>query len=60
LVNILQSSVFPACFLIVILYIRSEVAVLTVFIKIFFWYDNEWGYSCRIVDLIEYISNKGI
>jgi glyceraldehyde 3-phosphate dehydrogenase len=29
-------------------------------IKTFGWYDNEWGYSCRVVDLIEYISNKGI
>lgn len=27
-------------------------------IKIFAWYDNEWGYSCRMVDLAEYISNK--
>jgi len=23
--------------------------------KIIAWYDNEWGYSCRIVDLIKYI-----
>lgn len=22
------------------------------------WYDNEWAYSCRIIDLIEYISKK--
>ena len=21
--------------------------------KVFGWYDNEWGYSCRLVDLIE-------
>lgn len=27
------------------------------FIKIFGWYDNEWGYSTRLVDLIEKISN---
>ena len=27
-------------------------------VKVLSWYDNEWGYSCRIVDLIEYISNK--
>ena len=20
--------------------------------KIFGWYDNEWGYSCRLVDLV--------
>jgi len=25
------------------------------FIKILSWYDNEWGYSCRVVDLINYI-----
>ena len=27
-------------------------------VKILSWYDNEWGYSCRMVDLAEYISNK--
>ena len=21
-------------------------------IKVLAWYDNEWGYSCRVVDLI--------
>jgi glyceraldehyde-3-phosphate dehydrogenase type I len=25
------------------------------FLKILIWYDNEWGYSCRLVDLINYI-----
>jgi glyceraldehyde 3-phosphate dehydrogenase len=20
--------------------------------KVFGWYDNEWGYSCRLVDLV--------
>jgi glyceraldehyde 3-phosphate dehydrogenase len=29
-------------------------------VKVLSWYDNEWGYSCRIVDLIEYIANKGL
>ncbi len=29
-------------------------------IKTFGWYDNEWGYSCRVVDLIEYITKKGL
>ncbi len=28
--------------------------------KIISWYDNEWGYSCRIVDLIEYMIKKGL
>ncbi|MCK4695138.1 MAG: aldehyde dehydrogenase, partial [Candidatus Cloacimonetes bacterium] len=25
-------------------------------IKILSWYDNEWGYSCRVVDIVKYIS----
>jgi glyceraldehyde 3-phosphate dehydrogenase len=25
-------------------------------VKVLAWYDNEWGYSCRIKDLIKYIS----
>lgn len=28
-------------------------------VKVLSWYDNEWGYSCRVVDLIEYVANKG-
>ncbi|PIV53684.1 MAG: type I glyceraldehyde-3-phosphate dehydrogenase [Elusimicrobia bacterium CG02_land_8_20_14_3_00_37_13] len=27
-------------------------------VKVMGWYDNEWGYSCRIIDLINYIINK--
>jgi glyceraldehyde 3-phosphate dehydrogenase len=26
--------------------------------KLVLWYDNEWGYSCRIIDLLLYIANK--
>ena len=29
-------------------------------IKIVAWYDNEWGYSCRMVDLADYILSKGL
>ena len=29
-------------------------------IKILSWYDNEWGYSCRVRDLVKYIAAKGI
>ena len=29
-------------------------------VKVISWYDNEWGYSCRIVDLIDYIAKKGL
>jgi glyceraldehyde 3-phosphate dehydrogenase len=28
--------------------------------KVVSWYDNEWGYSCRIVDLIEFMTAKGL
>ena len=30
------------------------------FVKVFGWYDNEWGYSKRVVDLIEYIIERGL
>ncbi len=30
------------------------------FFKLVSWYDNEWGYSNRVVDLVKYISQKGI
>jgi glyceraldehyde 3-phosphate dehydrogenase len=26
------------------------------FVKVVAWYDNEWGYSCRVVDLLDYMS----
>jgi len=29
-------------------------------IKILSWYDNEWGYSCRVRDLIKFIAGKGL
>ncbi|MBV6496799.1 MAG: type I glyceraldehyde-3-phosphate dehydrogenase [Acidobacteria bacterium ACB1] len=29
-------------------------------IKVLSWYDNEWGYSCRVRDLVRYIASKGI
>jgi glyceraldehyde 3-phosphate dehydrogenase len=29
-------------------------------VKILGWYDNEWAYSCRVVDLCNYIVQKGI
>lgn len=29
-------------------------------VKVIAWYDNEWGYSCRVRDLINYIGQKGL
>lgn len=28
------------------------------FVKLVAWYDNEWGYSCKVVDLVSYIAKK--
>ncbi len=28
--------------------------------KILSWYDNEWGYSCRVRDLVKFIAGKGL
>ena len=29
-------------------------------VKVLAWYDNEWGYSCRLADLAAYIIKKGL
>lgn len=29
-------------------------------VKVVSWYDNEWGYSCRLVDLAAYVASKGL
>ncbi|GAX90777.1 type I glyceraldehyde-3-phosphate dehydrogenase [Effusibacillus lacus] len=29
-------------------------------VKVVSWYDNEWGYSNRVIDLIEYIARKSL
>jgi glyceraldehyde 3-phosphate dehydrogenase len=30
------------------------------FFKLISWYDNEWGYSCRVAELLKYIIGKGL
>jgi glyceraldehyde 3-phosphate dehydrogenase len=29
-------------------------------VKVLAWYDNEWGYSCRLADLAAYIAKRGL
>ena len=29
-------------------------------LKVVSWYDNEWGYSNRVVDLVAFIAKKGL
>jgi glyceraldehyde 3-phosphate dehydrogenase len=44
-----RSSIFDAL---------STMGVGDKFFKVLAWYDNEWAYSCRVVDLVEYISKS--
>jgi glyceraldehyde 3-phosphate dehydrogenase len=30
------------------------------FFKLVSWYDNEWGYSCRVADLLKFMVKKGV
>ena len=29
-------------------------------VKVLSWYDNEWGYSCRVRDLVKFLAGKGL
>jgi glyceraldehyde 3-phosphate dehydrogenase len=45
------SSIFDA---------ESTMVIDETMVKVLAWYDNEWGYSCRLVDLTGYIIGKGL
>ncbi|HPL82663.1 MAG TPA: type I glyceraldehyde-3-phosphate dehydrogenase, partial [Candidatus Omnitrophota bacterium] len=51
---------FNHCVLSSILDAKSTKVIQDDFIKVLSWYDNEWGYSNRVVDLCEFIIKKGI
>jgi glyceraldehyde 3-phosphate dehydrogenase len=46
-----SSSIFDA---------GSGIELNSKFFKLVSWYDNEWGYSNRCVDLVKYIVSKGL
>ncbi len=46
-----HSSIFSAI---------DTVAVGGNLVKVVAWYDNEWGYACRVADLIKFVSDKGL
>jgi glyceraldehyde 3-phosphate dehydrogenase len=29
-------------------------------VKVVAWYDNEWGYSCRLADLVKFVGDRGL
>lgn len=39
---------------------KSTMMMGDTMVKVLSWYDNEWGYSNRVVDLINYVINKGL
>jgi glyceraldehyde-3-phosphate dehydrogenase type I len=40
------------------IYDAEETYVRGDMVKVLAWYDNEWGYSCRLVDLTEYMGQR--
>ncbi len=38
----------------------SGIGLSSRFFKLVSWYDNEWGYSCRVADLLKFIIKKGL
>jgi glyceraldehyde 3-phosphate dehydrogenase len=38
----------------------STIVISGNMIKVLAWYDNEWGYSCRLADLAAYVADKGL
>lgn len=38
---------------------KAGIALTDTFVKLVAWYDNEWGYSNKLVDLARYISTRG-
>ena len=38
----------------------STLSINNNLVKVVGWYDNEWGYSCRTIELAKYIASKGL
>jgi len=49
------SSDFIGCPLTSIFDAKAGIALTDTFVKLVSWYDNEWGYSCKVLELIKYM-----
>jgi glyceraldehyde 3-phosphate dehydrogenase len=38
---------------------QSTMVMDGTFAKVVAWYDNEWGYACRIADLVQMMATRG-
>jgi glyceraldehyde 3-phosphate dehydrogenase len=38
----------------------STIVMDKTMVKTISWYDNEWGYSCRLADLAAFVASKGL
>ena len=38
----------------------STITINDNMVKVVGWYDNEWGYSCRTIELANFVASKGI
>jgi glyceraldehyde 3-phosphate dehydrogenase len=38
----------------------DTVAVGGNLVKVVAWYDNEYGYACRVADLVHFVAGKGL
>ncbi|WP_422446060.1 type I glyceraldehyde-3-phosphate dehydrogenase [Thermoanaerobacterium sp. DL9XJH110] len=56
----LVSMDFKGCELSSIVDGLSTMVIEDDFVKVISWYDNEWGYSNRVMDLVKYIAEKGL
>jgi glyceraldehyde 3-phosphate dehydrogenase len=54
------SSDFIHCPLSSIFDAGSGIELNKKFFKLVGWYDNEWGYSCRVGDLVRHMIKKGL
>jgi len=50
------SSDFIGCELTSIFDEKAGIALTDTFVKLVSWYDNEWGYSCKVLELIKHMS----